>query len=275
MSANPYVPIPATLVEVKTETPTIKTFVVEPEAPIPFQAGQFIEMSVPGYGEAPFTPSSTPSSGGRLELTVVRVGRLTAVLHGLGPGAQLGIRGPLGRPYPLDRFRGREVLIVGGGCGLAPLRSLLFALLEDSDQYGRIILRYGARDPSEIVYRESLTNAWGPDKGVDVLVTVDRGDDSWAGRIGVVTTILASDCLTCSPDSGVAVVCGPPIMMRFATHALLELGYPPTSIFLSMEKNMSCGIGKCGHCRLGRYYACKDGPVFVYDEISDLDNIWD
>jgi NAD(P)H-flavin reductase len=275
MSDNPYLPVPAKLAAVVEETPTIKTFFVEPQRPVPFEAGQFIEMTLPGCGEAPFTPSSSPAETERMELTVMRVGRITEMLHGLDAGAEIGIRGPLGQPYPLDVFCGREVLIVGGGVGLAPLRSLLFALLRHPDRYRRVVLRYGARTPADIVYRRVLTEEWSNDPNLDVLVTVDESADGWTGRTGVVTTILEPDCLTCDPDNGVAVVCGPPVMMKFATLKLLDLGYAPGNIYLSMEKNMSCGIGKCGHCRLGKYYACKDGPVFTYEAVQSIGRIWD
>ncbi len=275
MDDNPYLPVPAKLVDVIVETPTIKTFVLEPEQPIRFEAGQFVELTVPGLGGAPFTPSSSPSRADRMDVTVMGVGRVTGALHNLSPGAEIGIRGPLGQPYPLGKYGGREVLLVGGGVGMAPLRSLLFALLETKSQYKRIILRYGARTPSDIVYRQAIESRWEQGDALDAMVTVDEGDADWSGHTGVVTTILEPDCLTCNPAKGVAVVCGPPIMMKFATLKLLELGYATDDIYLSMEKNMSCGIGKCGHCRLGPHYACKDGPVFTYEQVKSLPKIWD
>jgi len=268
-------PIPAKIEDVVGETSNIKTFFIRPENPIRFQAGQFVELTVPSVGEAPFTPSSSPAVTERMEITIMRVGRVTERLHSMKPGDGVAIRGPLGLPYPLEEFHGREVLIVGGGVGMAPLRALLFALFEEMDKYKKIILRYGARTPGDLVYREALTNAWGRGETIDLMLTVDKRDESWKGNEGVVTTILEKDKLTADVKNGVAVVCGPPIMMKFATLKLLALGYPPESIYLSMEKNMSCGVGKCGHCRLGPYYACKDGPVFSYDKIKDLPKIWE
>lgn len=274
MSLNPYMPVPATLEKVVQETANIKTFLIRPAQPLAFQAGQFVALTVPGIGEAPFTPSSSPSVSERIEITIMRVGRVTEKIHALAPGAKLGIRGPLGLPYPLDKFRGREVLIVGGGVGLAPLRALLFALFEDAGPFRKIMVRYGAKTPADLVYRRALEEKWGrPD--LDVTVSVDRRDAGWTGNEGVVTTILAPDKLKCNPREGVAVICGPPIMMKFSTLELLRIGYAPDSVYLSMEKNMSCGIGKCGHCRLGPFYACKDGPVFSYDRIQHLPKIWD
>ena len=270
---NPYVPVPTTIEDVVQETSNIKTFFLRPEKPVPFLAGQFVELTVPGLGEAPFTPSSSPAEAEKLEVTIMRVGRVTERLHSMKAGDKIAIRGPLGKPYPLNEFKGKEVLILGGGVGLAPLRALLFALFEGIGDYRGIIVRYGARTPSDIVYRAAVQKAW--DQKIDLMVTVDRGDDAWKGHVGVVTTILEKAFLTCDSSAGVAVVCGPPIMMKFGTLKLLEIGYAPDRIYLSMEKNMSCGIGKCGHCRLGAHYACKDGPVFPYDKIKDLPKIWD
>ena len=275
MNGSPYLPIPATLEEIVEETPTIKTFVVRPSEPMRFEAGQFIALTVPGCGEAPFTPSSSPAEADRIEVTIMRVGRVTEQLHSLAPGAALGIRGPFGKPYPLDQFRGREVLIVGGGVGLAPLRALLFALFGEAGAYAKIILRYGARTPSDIVYRQAVTAGWGKNGLLDVMLTVDSADDTWEGNEGVVTTILENDKLTCCPETGVAVVCGPPVMMKFAAFKLLDRGYPPESVYLSMEKNMSCGVGKCGHCRLGRLYACKDGPVLTFAQVRGESKVFD
>jgi len=275
MSDNPYIPIGVTLETVIQETPNIKTLVLRPEKSFKFQAGQFVELLVPSFGEAPFTPSSSPSVTEKLEITIMRVGRVTQKIHELEPGAKLGIRGPLGKPYPLEKFRGKEVLIVGGGVGLAPLRALLFALFDEISAYKKIIVRYGARTPNDLVYRKALLDGWGRKNLIDLMVTVDKRDETWKGHEGVVTTILEKDKLKSDVKNGVAVVCGPPIMMKFTTLKLLDLGYTPDRIFLSMEKNMSCGIGKCGHCRLGTYYACKDGPVFSYEQIKGLPKIWD
>jgi len=274
MSCNPYMPIPAKLENVVRETANIKTFFVRPEKPLVFKAGQFVELTIPGIGGAPFTPSSSPAISEKIEITIMRVGRVTEKLHALEPGAELAIRGPLGQPYPLEKYYGREVLIVGGGVGLAPLRALLFALFEDAGKYKKIIVRYGAKTPSDIIYRKAVEDGWGR-KDIDVMISVDKRDAGWNGNEGVVTTILGADKLKCHPKEGVAVVCGPPIMMKFATVELLNLGYASKDIYLSMEKNMSCGIGKCGHCRLGPYYACKDGPVFTFDRIMNFPKIWD
>jgi len=275
MKADLYMPVPVMLEGVRKETPSISTFTLVPEEPFRFEAGQFVELCLPGVGEAPFTPSSSPAETERIELTIMNVGRVTAALHRLEAGRKLGLRGPLGKPYPLERFRGKEVLIVGGGVGLAPLRALLYALLAEKDHYPRIIVRYGARTPADIVFRQEIEEEWKREPRLDVLVSVDEGDESWKGPVGVVTTILEPEHLSCDTAGGVAVICGPPVMMKFTTLKLLDLGYTPDRIFLSMEKNMSCGVGKCGHCRIGIYYACKDGPVFSFDQIKDYPDVWD
>jgi NAD(P)H-flavin reductase len=246
--------------------------VLEPDEDFSFITGQFVELSVPGAGEAPFTPSSDPNVKDELEITIMKAGKITSILHGMGPGEELGIRGPYGRGYPLDKFEGRDVLILGGGVGLAPLRSLLFALFNEIERFKSIVIRYGARTPADIVYKR-LVKGWGEKEKVDFMMTVDRGEDGWQGNVGVVTTIV--DGLPVALENTACIVCGPPIMMKFAVAKLLELGFRPPDIYLSMEKNMSCGLGKCGHCRLGPYYVCKDGPVFTYEQIKDLHDIWD
>ncbi len=269
---NPYLPVDATIEEIIDETPLIKTFVFRPKEPIPFATGQFVEVTVPGMGEAPFTPSSTPGLHEKMEVTIMSAGRITRRLHQMKKGETVGVRGPYGKGYPLDDFRGKEIFIVGGGVGLAPLRSLLYALFARIGDFKRVYLRYGAKTPKDIVYKPLLPE-WTKKDNLDVVITVDQGDETWKGRVGLVTTICEE--VPADLKNTVAIVCGPPIMMKFTTLKLLGKGFPPASIYLSMEKNMSCGIGKCGHCGLGRYYACKDGPVFTYDVIKDLAEIWD
>ena len=275
MNPSLYMPKPATIERIEDETPSIKTFTIRPDEPVAFEAGQFVELSVPGVGEAPFTPSSSPRITDRMEITIMRVGRVTDRLHEMAPGSEVGIRGPLGRAYPIERFRGREILIAGGGCGVGPLRALIFALIEDLDDYQRIFVRYGARSSDNVVFRDAASRGWGQDERLDVMLTVDVGDARWDGHVGVLPTILTEEYLDCDPENGVAVMCGPPMMMRFTVLKLLERGYRPCDIYLSLERNMSCGVGKCGHCRLGRYHVCIDGPVFSYDEIQSNPRLWD
>lgn len=269
---NPYRPIKAEIVEVIEETPTIKTIRFKPQEPMSFATGQFIEVTIPGVGEAPFTPSSKSTVKDLMEVTVMKVGKVTEKIHELKKGDTIGVRGPMGQGYPLDTFKGKEVLVVGGGCGFAPLRSLMYALFHQSSEFKKLIFRGGCKTPQELIYRGEM-GEWAKRDDLDFKLTVDKGDSGWKGNVGVVTTIL--DDLDMDCEKGIAVVCGPPIMMKFATRKLLEMGFVDENIYLSMEKNMSCGIGKCGHCRIGVYYACKDGPVFTYNKIKNFHEIWD
>ena len=267
---NIYQPLPAVVEEIVEETPTIKTLILRPAQDFSFATGQFIELGLAGVGEAPFTPSSDPNIKDRLEVSIMNVGRLTSQIHSLSKDSRVGIRGPYGNGYPLDEFKDREILIVGGGVGLAPLRSLVLSLFAELKQYKKVLLRYGARTPRDTLYPKLLAQ-WS--KKIDVVTTVDAADDGYKGNVGLVTTILKD--FPIDIKQAVSVVCGPPIMMKFTTLKLLDLGFNPANIYLSMEKNMSCGLGKCGHCRIGKFYACKDGPVFTYEQLQDIHDIWD
>lgn len=269
---NPFRPVDAKLEKVTTETPNIKTFTLRPGKPLDFLAGQFVSITIPGFGEAPFTPSSSPKVKEKFDVTVMKAGSVTDRMHQLKGGETLGVRGPLGKSYPLDEYKGREILILGGGVGMAPLRSLMYALLEEASAYKRIVLCYGARTPADLVFK-NLLKEWQGRSDLEVNMTVDKGDTTWTGNVGVVTTLL--DKVKLDTQNGVAVCCGPPVMMKFGTIKLKEVGYPDKSIYLSMEKNMSCGLGMCGHCRLGPFYVCQHGPVLTYDKIKDLEGIWE
>jgi len=270
---NPYRPIKAEITGVISETPTIKTIRIEPKEPITFKTGQFIELTIPGIGEAPFTPSSRPAMKDIMEITIMNVGKVTEKIHELKKGDMVGVRGPFGKGYPMDRFKGKEILVVGGGCGFAPIRSLMYEFFDRSGEFKKLFFRGGCKTPQEFLYRGEIEGDWAKRKDLDLKLTVDKGDSGWKGNVGVVTTIL--DGIDMDYKSGIALVCGPPVMMKFSTKKLLEMGFKAENIYLSMEKNMSCGIGKCGHCRLGIYYVCKDGPVFSYDKIQNFSNIWD
>ena len=270
-TTNIYKPLRAELVEVIEESPLIKTFVLIPERKFVFSTGQFIELSVDGVGEAPFTPSSSPLVTDKLEVTVMKTGYVTNIMHQLKPGAVMGIRGPYGRGYPVTNFEGREVLILGGGCGLAPIRSLLFALEHMKDDLEKVILCYGSKTPADCIYKPLFSRLNSIEK-FEAYRTVDMSEEGWDGPVGVATTLLGK--VKVKIENSVAVVCGPPIMMKFGTIRLLEMGYRDDQIYLSMEKNMSCGLGKCGHCMMGEFFVCKDGPVFTYKEIKHNPEIW-
>lgn len=267
---NPFQPFAVTITDIIEETPTIKTFVLDLEGnKFSFEAGQFIELTIPGFGEAPFTPSSSPFVKDTLEMTIMKVGRATSALFEMKVGDTLGVRGPYGKRYPIEKFEKREVLIFGGGVGLAPLRSLFLALAENIKKYGKIYIKYGARTPNDIVYKKLLPE-WKTWKGVDIDLTVDIGNNNWKGKTGVVTVLLDNSLHNTSDM--VAVVCGPPIMMKYGTLKLLEKGFNGNNIYLSMEKNMSCGIGQCGHCRCGKFFVCKDGPVLTWEQVKDIED---
>ena len=268
---NIYAPIRARLTEVIDESPSIKTFVLVPEDKFTFKTGQFIELSVDGIGEAPFTPSSSPLITEKLEVTVMKTGYVTDYMHMLKPGVFMGIRGPYGRGYPVETFYGKEVLILGGGCGLAPIRSLLYTLESIKDKLVKVILCYGSKTPSDCIYKPLFDRLNSTDK-FEAYRTVDKADEEWNGSVGVATTLLNK--IRINMENSVAVVCGPPVMMKFGTIRLLELGYRDEQIYLSMEKNMSCGLGKCGHCMMGEFFVCRDGPVFTYKEIKHNPEIW-
>ena len=274
MVKNPYQPINAQIVDIIDESPTIKNFVIEPKEAISFKTGQFVELTLPGEGEAPFTPSSSPNQSDQMEITIMKAGRITSLLHSCKEGQQVGLRGPYGNGYPVDEFAGKEVYIVGGGVGLAPIRSLLLTLIDRIKYFKRVVCRFGARTQEDFIYKETLFGQWQKIDGLEIKLTVDEAQNGqWKGNIGVVTTILKPDDVDI--QNAVAIICGPPIMMKFASFELVKQGFKADDIYLSMEKNMSCGIGKCGHCMIGKYYVCKDGPVFTLNQLKEYPDIWD
>jgi NAD(P)H-flavin reductase len=272
MKQNLYQPVPAEIVDVIDESPAIKSFVVVPEGDFPFETGQFVELTLPGEGEAPFTPSSSPRETEKMEITIMNAGRITAMLHQCRRGQAVALRGPYGHGYPLTDFYGKEVYIIGGGVGLAPIRSLFLTLVDQIDRLKSIVCRFGAKTPADFIYKETLFGDWQRIAGVDIKLSADQADGDWDGHVGVVTSLMRPDDV--QVQNAVAVVCGPPIMMRFVTIKLMEFGFAESDIYLSMEKNMSCGFGKCGHCMMGKYYVCKDGPVFTYAQLKKYPDIW-
>lgn len=268
---NIYKPIPSKIEDIIEESPLIKTFILRPQVEFSFDTGQFIELTLNGYGEAPFTPSSSPFVKDKLEVTIMKAGYITDIMHNLKKGEILGIRGPFGRGYPVYNFYDKEVLIVGGGCGLAPIRSLLYHLIEQKDRLIKVILCYGSKTPADCIYKP-LFNELNSIEKFEAYRAVNIADETWTEKEGVVTVLLND--IDINIKNSVAVVCGPPIMMKFATLRLLEMGYKEEDIYLSMEKNMSCGLGKCGHCMMGEFLVCKDGPVFTYNEIKHIPDIW-
>ena len=230
--------------------------------------GQFVEVSLLGVGEAPISISSSPSrSNGSFELCVRRAGDLTSVLHRMTPGEMIGIRGPFGRGFPFERFRGKDMLFAPGGLGLAPLRSLINQVLDERGNFGRVIILYGARHPSELLFTDELAE-WQARDDIELHLTVDRADDDWKDNVGVITTLFPK--IDIHPRNTVAVTIGPPVMYRFVLMELLGKGIPEGNIWLSLERRMKCGVGKCGHCQINHLYTCQSGPSFSYTEIKHL-----
>lgn len=264
-------PLEAEVLEVITETPTIKTLVLKPPQPIPFRAGQFMQLTVFGEGEAPFTPSSSPFETETMEITILKAGRLTEAVHRLQPGDLVGLRGPFGKGYPVQKFEGKEILVVGGGVGLAPLRALLNALFHDPEKFKRVSIKYGARNPAELCFRRQYEQ-WRQLPGVDMEVTVDSANGDWDGKIGLVTNLLDNPDIHL--DNAFAVSCGPEIMLKFVTLKFLSIGFKPDQIYLSMNRKMSCGMGICGRCNIGPYYLCKDGPDMKFADIQQYPDVF-
>lgn len=266
-----YQPIPARITAVRSLTDLEKLFTVELPGDLSLlhEPGQFVEVSVLGVGEAPISISSSPSrSNGTFELCVRRVGDLTGVLHTLAAGDIIGIRGPFGRGFPLERFGGKDLLFVAGGLGMAPLRSLVNQVLDERGNYGRLLILYGTRNPDGLLFRDELS-AWDARPDVELHLTVDEPDPAWHGEVGVITTLF--DLVAVDPRNTIAVVVGPPVMYRFVIKELLKMGLADANIWLSFERRMKCGVGKCGHCQLNHLYTCQAGPSFSYAEIKDLE----
>jgi len=269
-AASIYLPRMLAIQDARQMSESEKLFRIELPMPtsLHHKPGQFVEVSLMGIGEAPISVSSSPSrSIDSFELCVRRTGRLTQAVHRLSAGDRLGVRGPFGRGFPLDRFRGKDIIFAPGGLGLAPLRSAIWEVLDDRSSYGQVTILYGARNPSELLFQEEL-DQWAERVDVDLHVTIDSPDQKWRGNVGVITTLFPK--VRVSPRNTVAITCGPPVMYRFVLMELLGKGIPEGNIWLSLERRMKCGVGKCGHCQMDHIYTCQQGPVFSYAEIHHL-----
>ncbi len=263
--------LPIPFVVERTQRETADTFTLElvPKGGglFPFAPGQFDMLYVFGVGEVPISISGDPAFTQRLVHTTRAVGAVTRRMAALRRGDVLGVRGPLGTSWPVEEAAGSDVVVIAGGIGLAPLRPALYEVLAHRGRYGRVVLLYGARTPEDILYRRQLRE-WRGDFDLDVHVTVDRAIGEWRGNVGVVTTLIPR--LPFDPANAVAMVCGPETMMRYAVLELVRRGVPPAGIWLSLERNMKCGIGLCGHCQCGPKFVCRDGPVFGCVDVWDL-----
>lgn len=267
-STNPLVPQKARVIKIIQEAPDVKTFHVTSEKGKPFSVlpGQLAMISLPAVGEAMF--SVTWQGESHLEFAIKKVGLLTDALHEIRVGQEIGIRGPYGNGFPIEDCKGKDLVFIGGGIGLAPLRSFINYCAEHREDYGQIQIIYGARTPDDLVFKDDLFLNWPEIPNTEVYVTVDRGDELWKGHVGFVPDYL--DMIQPAPQGRVAIVCGPPIMIKFVIQALARMGYKPNQVITTLEMRMKCGIGKCGRCNLGSNFVCLDGPVFTLEQLQNL-----
>jgi NAD(P)H-flavin reductase len=268
IEAHPMVPEPWRIQRVRRETHDTFTLEMKPadgRRELPFSPGQFNMLYVFGVGEVPISISGDPGRTETMVHTTRAVGFVTQAMARLRRGGVLGLRGPFGSPWPVDDFEGSDLVVVAGGIGLAPLRSALYRVLARRGDYGRVVLLYGARTPSDILYLKELEE-WRGRFDLEVQVTVDRAEGVWNGNVGVVTQLISRASFDAA--STVAMVCGPEIMMRFTVAELAKRGVSAGNIFISIERNMKCAVGFCGHCQFGPTFICKDGPVFRYNRVE-------
>ncbi|MCK4307453.1 FAD/NAD(P)-binding protein [candidate division WOR-3 bacterium] len=269
---NVYMPIPVKVkkIMVESDDKTLRTFDIafcNEKDRFDFMPGQFCQLSILGKGEAPFGIASSPSEKDALKFTINRVGNVTTALHYLEEGEVIGMRGPLGNWYPVDKFKGGSVVIIGGGFAFTTLRALIVYLLEHRKDYKDITVIYGARRPGLLLYRDELAE-WEKRDDLQLHLTIDKEVPEWKKRVGFVPTVTKE--VAPSPKNSWAVICGPPIMIKYTLPVLSELGFPQERTYTSLERRMKCGIGKCGRCNIGHKYVCSDGPVFSYAELQEL-----
>ncbi|TWU08797.1 Anaerobic sulfite reductase subunit B [Symmachiella macrocystis] len=269
---DPWLAYSVTVDQVTPETPGVATYDLiftdnEVAARYTFLPGQFNMLYLPGVGEIAISISGDPTNGDRLPHTIRVAGNVTRTLAGLAEGASLGLRGPFGSSWPLAGNVGKDVILIAGGIGLAPLRPVIYELLSNRHLYGQLTLLYGSRTPEGLLYPGEYDN-WRT-RGLDVQTTVDRTTDGWSGNVGVVTTLLERMALPRSAET-VLFTCGPEVMMWYTVQSARECGIPDENLYVSLERNMNCAVGLCGHCQFGPEFLCKDGPIFGYDRVASI-----
>jgi len=270
---NPLVPRLATIAEIIPETGSqdVKTFIVslvDAQERFAFRPGQCVMVSVFGVGESMISICSGGSQENNLEMSVKKAGRVTSALHELERGCTIGVRGPYGNGFPAESWYGRNILLIGGGIGLAPLRPLVISCLRQRERFGDLRLVYGARSPQDLCFKRDLFGTWAERDDLSLDLTVDIGDEGWTGAVGVVPRFL--DRLSPAPENTVAVVCGPPVMIKYTLRSLERLGFRDDQVFVTLEVKMQCGLGTCGRCNIGSRYVCVDGPVFALEQLRAL-----
>ncbi len=271
-TVNPYRPHRARITSIVDLTDNEKLFELrlideESRAEFSHSAGQFVEVSIFGVGEAPISISSAPSKQGFIELCVRRAGDVTGALHDMRCGDIIGIRGPFGRGFPFEQMKGSDVLLVAGGLGIAPLKSLINHIHDERHAFGNVTILYGSRTPSEILFRRQF-EMWQHRDDFDMVLTVDQADETWTGEVGLVTKLF--DRIDVDPSNTYGAICGPPVMYKYVIAEMRKKSIDADRIYVSFERRMKCGVGKCGHCGVGHQYACVDGPVFNYWEAMNL-----
>ena len=270
---EPLMPVIGMVTDIRIDTPDVKTFrVVTPDGKKAFEhrPGQCAMLSIPGIGEAMFSITSSPTNEEYMEFSIKKCGCVTDWLHAMEVGQEITIRGPYGNGFPVESvFKGKDLLFVAGGIGLAPLRSVINYVRDNRANYGKVQIVYGSRSMDDLVDYKEIINEWMKDEGIEVNLTIDREQEGWDGHVGFVPNYVKE----LNPDiSKTVVMCGPPIMIKFTLAGLKELGFNETQVFTTMELRMKCAVGKCGRCNIGNKYVCKDGPVFRFDQLDELPN---
>ncbi len=267
VGADPMVPSVLRIRSRRRDAPDVVTLDFDMDGGFDYVPGQFNMLTVFGVGEIAISISGDPAERHRLVHTIRAVGPVSTALTALKPGQPVGLRGPFGTGWPMAEARGRDVVVLAGGLGLAPLRPAIYRLLRERERYGKIAILYGTRTPGDILFEREI-ETWRRRLDATIEVTVDRGDKDWHGHVGVVTTLVQRADF--DPAEAIAMVCGPEVMMRFGAAALRQAGVSDDRIYLSMERNMKCAVGFCGHCQFGPVFVCKDGPVFTNERLRHI-----